>query len=140
MWNLPAPEGFRGFDPFAPVTTYHRHLPHWRQEGATYAVTFRQADSLPQSHIQELCLLRRDWEARDSEPRGEAEWEVYARKFTRRVDAWLDQGCGSCLFQDRACADLLAAALTRFHGRRYHTWCLCDHAESLPSRHPAVSP
>ena len=121
MWNLPAPEGFRGLDPHAPVTIYHRHLPHWRQEGATYTVTFRQADSLPQSRLEELRRLRKNWEARHPEPRGEAEWEAYAREFTRRVDAWLDEGYGSCLFSERAHVDLLAEAMTRFHGNRYHT-------------------
>jgi putative transposase len=121
MWNLLAPEGFRGFDPLAPVTVYHRHLPHWRQEGATYAVTFRQADALPQVRIEELRLLRRDWEARHPEPRSEADWETYAREFTRRVDAWLDESSGSCRFREQSHVDILVSALTKFHGTRYHT-------------------
>jgi len=101
--NLPAPEGFRGFDPSLPVTIRHRHLPRRRQEGATYAVTFRQADALPQSRIDELRRLRQDWQA-------------YAREFTRRVDAWLDEGAGSCVFRERDAVDLLATALTSFTG------------------------
>jgi len=120
MWNLPAPAGFHGFDPQAPVTISHRHLPHWRQEGATYVVTFRQADSLPQIRLDELRRLRRDWEARNPERRGQVEWEEYARKFTRRVDGWLDEGFGSCVFRERAHVEVLAAALTKFHGVRYH--------------------
>jgi REP element-mobilizing transposase RayT len=118
---LPTPEGFQGFDPLKPVTVTHRHLPHWRQDGATYAVTFRQADSLPQSRLEELRILRRNWEDRHPEPRGEADWEEYARTFTRRVDGWLDEGSGSCVFHDRANVEILAAALRKFHGNRYHT-------------------
>ena len=121
MWNLPGPEGFRGFDPSLPVTIRHRHLPHWRQDGATYAVTFRQADALPQSRIDELRRLRQDWEARHPEPREDAAWEEYAREFTRRVDAWLDEGAGSCVFRERDAVEILAAALTKFHGSRYHS-------------------
>ncbi|HSG71752.1 MAG TPA: hypothetical protein VLA12_15120, partial [Planctomycetaceae bacterium] len=49
-FNLPAPPGFRGMHPDLPVRIYRRHLPHWRQEGATYFLTFRLADSIPQTH------------------------------------------------------------------------------------------
>src|SRR5688572_23192178 len=38
-----------------PARTYERNLPHWRQEGVTYFVTFRLADSIPQD-------VRRQWE------------------------------------------------------------------------------
>src|SRR4051794_6353839 len=38
MWNLPAPPGFQGLHPHKPLTVYVRHLPHWRQDGATYFV------------------------------------------------------------------------------------------------------
>ena len=43
---------------------YQRHLPHWRQDGATYFVTFRLADSLPQSKLDELKALKAEWEKR----------------------------------------------------------------------------
>ena len=45
-WNRAAPPGFQGLRTDIPVTVYYRHLPHWRQDGATYFVTFRLADSL----------------------------------------------------------------------------------------------
>jgi REP element-mobilizing transposase RayT len=38
-------------------------MPHWRQAGATYFVTFRLADSLPQSKLQELKTLKEQWES-----------------------------------------------------------------------------
>src|SRR6516165_10187995 len=64
MWNLPAPPGFQGLHPDKPVTVYQRHLPHWRQEGATYFVTFRLADSLPQYKLDELAALKEESERR----------------------------------------------------------------------------
>ena len=53
-WNREAPPGFQGLHSDIPVTFYYRHLPHWRQDGATYFVTFRLADSLPQMKLREL--------------------------------------------------------------------------------------
>ena len=57
-FNLSAPPNFRGLHPDLPVTMYHRHLPHWRQEGAIYFVTFRLADALPQDKLDYLKRLR----------------------------------------------------------------------------------
>ena len=67
MWNLHAPPEFRGFDETLPVRFYRRHLPHWRQEGATYFVTFRLADALPQNKLRELAALREQWLRKVSE-------------------------------------------------------------------------
>src|SRR4029077_16871695 len=39
---------FRGFDPYGEVRTARRRLPHWRQPGGSYFVTFRLGDSVPQ--------------------------------------------------------------------------------------------
>ena len=60
MFNHPAPPGFREFDPHGEFRYYERHLPHWRQPGATYFVTFRLADALPQSVLLELRRIRRE--------------------------------------------------------------------------------
>jgi REP element-mobilizing transposase RayT len=62
MWNLPPPPGFQGLHPDKPVSVYQRHLPHWRQDGATYFVTFRLADALPQDKLKELADLKANWE------------------------------------------------------------------------------
>lgn len=115
-----SPPGFVGLNPHLPVRIYHRHLPHWRQDGATYVVTFRQADSLPAYRIAELKQLRREWERRNLEPRSEAAWKEYAKGFTRRVDGWLDEGHGSCCFSNRKSTEILASAVTKFHNQRFH--------------------
>ena len=60
-WNRPAPAGFQGLRDDLPLQVYSRHLPHWRQHGATYFVTFRLADSLPQSKLRELELIKAAW-------------------------------------------------------------------------------
>ena len=43
------------------MRTYGRHLPHWRQPGATYFVTFRQADSIPESVFVEWADIKKRW-------------------------------------------------------------------------------
>ena len=53
---------FQGFDENGEVRIYHSGLlPHWRQDACTYFVTFRLADSLPQSVLRELQHDRRLW-------------------------------------------------------------------------------
>jgi hypothetical protein len=68
VFPLP-PLGFRGLDLDRPVRRYLRHLPHWRQDGATYFVTFRLADSIPEAKLIELQNLRNHWEYTHPEPR-----------------------------------------------------------------------
>jgi putative transposase len=119
MWNLPAPPGFLGLRDDVATTNYMRHLPHWRQEGATYFVTFRLGDSLPQGKLRELAAVRDDWERRHPRPRSGAAWEEISREVMRRVEAWLDQGMGSCALQSRTNATIVRDALHHFDGQRY---------------------
>lgn len=123
MFNLPGPAGFRGLDPDLPITRYERHLPHWRQSGATYVVTFRLGDSLPQSKLRELETLRSEWQSRIRPPWTEETWQAYSREAMRRVEGWLDQGMGSCVLRDKAAANCVANALTYFEGQRYQLGC-----------------
>lgn len=42
------------FNPEENIEKYRGILPHWRQTGVTYFVTFRQADSLPVGKLEAL--------------------------------------------------------------------------------------
>ena len=151
MWNLPPPPGFQGLHPDKPVTVYQRHLPHWRQGGATYFVTFRLADSLPQSKLDELAGLTAAWErelprdlprlpatARESRPTtrrrtallsrrtgldANAALEEFAPQVQERIEGWLDQGMGSCLLKQASLAAFLASAMHHFDDDRYELDC-----------------
>src|SRR4051812_1853468 len=72
--NLPTPPGFECLNSEKPITFYMRHLPHWRQAGATYFVTFRQADSLSQEVLLELRELKQQWERRHPLLQPESKW------------------------------------------------------------------
>ena len=118
-FNLPPPPGFRGLQPDWPVTMYERHLPHWRQKGATYYVTFRLADSLAQSKVEQLRHWRNLWERTHPPPRTDSDWAELAKQFTTQIEAWMDEGDGECVFRSEPLARLLADALLHFQNQRY---------------------
>ena len=58
--NVPIP--FVPFRRHQPLTVYQSNrIPHWRQEGCTYFVTFRLADSLPKEALAKIENERRSW-------------------------------------------------------------------------------
>ena len=122
MFNLAAPPDFRGLDPYLPVTVYYRHLPHWRQEGATYYVTFHLDDALPQAAVRELKAMRREWDARHPPPHSEADWKSYARQVTAKAERWIDEGHGQCYFAKPEHAKKLSDALLHFQDQRYQVF------------------
>ena len=122
-WNLAAPPGFQGLHPDKPVTKYVRHLPHWRQDGATYFATFRLADSLPQNKLRELRRMKEEWERKHPPPRSEADWESLARETMQRSEEWLDQGMGSCLLKENRAAEQVVKSMHYFDDERYELDC-----------------
>jgi REP element-mobilizing transposase RayT len=119
MWNLTAPPGFRGLRPDADVTMYVRHLPYWRQPGATYFVTFRLGDSLPQAKLRELAAWRAQWQRRHPPPHSDEIWQRYSHEVMRRIEVWLDQGMGSCLLRQPEASATVCRALHQFDSQRY---------------------
>ena len=122
------PPGFRGLDPNQPVRIYRRHLPHWRQAGATYFVTFRQHDSLPQPLLDELAAFRREWLKKHAEAEATARSaddreEQLARELMRRVERWLDQGHGTCRLADPAMRRFIVETMHHFDRERYELGC-----------------
>jgi REP element-mobilizing transposase RayT len=121
--NLDTPPNFRGLDLDLPVTFYTQRLPHWRQSGATYFVTFRLKDSLPKEKLDLIKSMRRLWEAKNPPPRNQAAWQEYAKTVSASVEQWLDQGSGACHFKKRAFADELARSILHFQDQRYFVSC-----------------
>jgi REP element-mobilizing transposase RayT len=123
MINLETPPGFRGLQPDLPITGYYRHMPHWRQDGATYFVTFRLGDALPQCKIDELRALRRDWEALHPPPRSDQDWESYTREVTVKEERWMDESHGACQFAEPRFSQVLREAILFFQDQRYVVSC-----------------
>jgi REP-associated tyrosine transposase len=122
---------FELFDPRSDYVVREGRLPHWYQPGATYFVTFRTADSVPQPLVRAWHRRRDDWLRRAGIDPHAPDWkaqlrrepdlqEEYQAKFTRKFLQYLDRGYGECVLSQRRAAELVAGALRHFDGERYH--------------------
>jgi REP element-mobilizing transposase RayT len=130
--NSPPPDGtpmpptpFTSFDKSRPASICSRALPHWQQEGATYFVTFRLADSLPQDVFRRWrderdAALR---EARQAARLADAEKlelaEKIAGEYAEKLEQHLDQSLGGCWLRNPDVAQMVENALRHFDGDRY---------------------
>ena len=71
-------------------------LPHWAQDHATYFLTFRLADSLPESLLSRWKSEREAWLKLHPAPWNPAEEAEYHSLFSSAEERWLDSGFGSC--------------------------------------------
>ena len=103
------------------------YLPHWEMEGATYSVTFRLGDSLPQALRDQIDFERKDILKR-AEQQGreltEAE-EVRLTDLHRRFDEALDAGYGACYLARPEVGEMVYQALQFFEGERYALVAAC---------------
>jgi REP element-mobilizing transposase RayT len=89
------------------------YLPHLESERGIYFVTFRLADSLPQTVLDDLQLKEL------AKPPEE-------RNYSKEVEEYLDRGAGSCCLSIASAATIVASALRKFDGNRYRllAWCV----------------
>ncbi|MDP2647474.1 MAG: transposase [Desulfobacterales bacterium] len=95
------------------------NLPHWRQEGVTYFVTFRTADSLPQAKLRQWLEEKEAWLKQHPEPHNEATRKEFYELFPERLQLWLDQSYGECLLAQTKIKSTVETALKHFDGERY---------------------
>jgi REP element-mobilizing transposase RayT len=118
------PDNIRFFSPEAEIVAGRNRLPHWDQQGRTYSLTFRLADSVPAHLMHEHRLAEADWCKAHPEPWTEEIELEYLRRFTGQIERWLDLGYGECLLRKPGCAAILENALKFFEGQRtrLHAW------------------
>ncbi len=108
------------FDPELPIGEVHGgNLPHWRQEGATYFVTFRTADSMPAERVEQWKAERAVWLKQHPEPHDAAVRREYHKLFHERWQNWLDESHGACHLANPEIKRLVENALRHFDGDRY---------------------
>jgi len=131
-----SPPGFQPLNPRKPIWVYTRHLPHWRQDGATYFVTFHLKDALPEAALLELQRLREEqtsrreaW-ARQRPQSGQksallkveddvrAEQEAFEKLVFKRVQQWAEKGFGACYFNQLRFRSILHDAILFWHNKR----------------------
>jgi len=105
------------------------HLPHWETATATYFVTFRLADSLPQEALKRILFAREDIPsiaAQMGRKISKSERKRLKKLHTRRIEKYLDAGAGACFLGNDAVAKVVANSLRQFDGARYqlHAWCV----------------
>lgn len=91
------------------------YLPHLDMPGTLQSITFRLADSMPQSVLkqleQELKFI--PISVREAERR-------------KKIDQWLDAGLGCCALQHSCVAEVMQQTLLIADGERYRllVWCV----------------
>ncbi len=102
---------FQPFDRKQSYSVRWRRLPHWRQAGCTYFVTFHLGDSLPTPALDRLRLERDarlgHLTASDS-PRRRDE---IAALFSAQLEEELDVGHGSCVLRESPLSEIVEKTL-----------------------------
>jgi len=107
------------FDPSQPVRHLSGNLPHWRQEGVGYFVTFRLADSIPQDKLRQWQEEKALWLKRNPAPHTPEQVREFWHLFPEQFHRWLDAGYGACVLGKRPVAEFLHGVLRHFDGQRY---------------------
>lgn len=123
---------FVPFNEHLAVRIYRRNLPHWRQDGATYFVTFRLGDSVPRKvldqweyekqhwlHAWGIQVTGGDWQSK-LQDLPEPDQEQFHKHFNRLFHAALDQGHGACHLNDERCLATVHETLLENDGDSYH--------------------
>lgn len=111
------------FDPFSEVEIRHRNMPHWRQSGKLYFVTWRQQDSIAKESRDELRRARELFIKAYGDPATTdltaVLLERYNQLFNERIQRWLDAGFGSCVLRHPEARRIMRDTLLHFNGTRY---------------------
>jgi len=108
----------RFFNPYEEIRFTENLLPHWQQNGATYFVAFRLADSVPTHLRTQWEDERKAWLQFHPEPWNIETEQEYHKRFTVAIERWLDAGYGSCVLRLVDCARIVDNALRHFDRQR----------------------
>ena len=106
-------------DPHKDIEKHKGNLPHWQQGETWLFVTWRLADSLPQSVVDQLLIKKIQWEQSHPKPWDEEAQKEHNRLFTLRFESLLDDAHGSCVLRDPSISQIVADAFHHFNGDRY---------------------
>ena len=94
-------------------------LPHWNQYGKIQYVTFRLADSLPQSKIAELTELKNKFISNHPKPWDKYEKFAYWNLIGPVESKLLDAGYGSCILKIPEIRSIVSDTLKYNDGNKY---------------------
>ncbi len=101
-------------------------LPHWQQGEAIQFVTFRLGDSMPATKLRQWREERDTWLKTHPQPWPSDIEKEYHKRFTRKLETWLDEGVGACWFKEPERRKMMDEILMRFQGERveHHAWVI----------------
>jgi hypothetical protein len=104
-------------------------LPHWEKDGATYFITFRLADSLPHSVLEQIEFEKKNILSTASQLGRDLsadERKRIAYLSSARIERYLDRGSGACHLRDPEVAKVVRGTLCHFDEKRYRlfAWCI----------------
>jgi putative transposase len=113
-------------DPSAEISKHGHRLPHWQQDIKMQFVTFRLGDSLPEAKVKQWKEECRIWLALNPTPWSADAEKEYHRRFTWKLETWLDAGSGSCLFRQSSHRRVLEDILMHDQGHRaeHEAWVI----------------
>ena len=106
-------------DPNKDIRKHRDRLPHWQQEGTCVFLTWRWADSLPQSVVRKYDELRDAWLGRNPKPWTTEQAIEYNRKFILPLEEKLDEHGGACVLRKPSIGRIVSDAFHFFDEDRY---------------------
>jgi len=104
---------------FSKVDKHRNRLPHWSHEQTACFITFRLSDSIPATLLACWRKDRDQWLMEHPKPwSSEIEME-YHKKFSTRIDRWLDEGHGACPLANPINAAMVSDTLGHSDSSRY---------------------
>jgi carbamoylphosphate synthase large subunit/REP element-mobilizing transposase RayT len=110
---------FDALDRNTEIQKRRRNLPHWEQSNATYFVTFRLVDAVPQNVLRRWKEELEAWRKFHPEPWDTVTKYEYQKRFQDDRQQWLDQGHGECVLKKSDVAGIVVNALRHFDRDRY---------------------
>lgn len=101
------------YNPTGETQQHGVKLPHWQQDEVIQFVTFRLGDSMPSEKLHLWKQEREVWISHHPEPWTPEIEREYHRLLTWKLETWLDEGHGSCVFTDPTKREILATTLIR---------------------------
>ncbi len=109
----------RWFDWEAARVERGKNLPHVKQQGCIYFVTFRMHDSVPLELIVKWERERKIYLAQNPPPHSEEQEREVHRLYAYRVEQYVDRGVGSCLLERESVRRHVEEAMLFEDGERY---------------------
>ncbi len=100
-------------------------LPHWEIDNRLQFVTFRQADSIPQSKLLEYKKEKEEWLSKQQRPLSDDAKIEYSVIFGDKIDKWLDAGIGSCVLKNNIAREILSTVILYDEGKKYDVLAAC---------------